>query len=85
MIVEFEWAISEPDGADCVTIVERLVGTDLQNSYYIPRAYVEAVVKARRTFVNRMITSRSQAVQLFQARPQLEALRILQSKGNLDS
>lgn len=85
MRFEFEWAlINHGDGT--ATIHERLAGTDLLNIYGpLPIAVAHSTIKARRSFVNRTITSRTTAIQIFEPRPQLEALKLLQKKGHLDS
>lgn len=84
MRFEFEWGIAQ-DGATFY-VRERLVGTELVNFYPAPsQQLAEAIVKARRAFVNRTITSRIQAMQVFEPRPNLEALSLLQQKGHLDS
>lgn len=86
MRFEFEWGITEADDNGLVEVHERLVGSDLLNRYGpLPRNIAESIIKARRSFVNRSITNRTQAIQIFEPRPQLEALRILQKKGHLDS
>lgn len=86
MRVEFEWAISEPNEQGLVGVRERLVGSELVNFYGpLSRSVAEAVIKARRAFVNRTITSRTSAMQIFEPRPNLEAIRLFQSKGHLDS
>jgi hypothetical protein len=85
MRAEFEWGIAQlPDGT--WEVHERLTGTDLLNRYSVPsEAVAISVVKARRAFVHRTITSRTAAIQIFEPRPNLEALRLLQAKGHLDS
>lgn len=85
MRVDFEWGLlQEPDGS--WSVHERLSGTELINQYNLPtRALAESVIRIRRAFVHRTITSRTQAVQIFEPRPNLEALRLLQNKGHLDS
>lgn len=86
MRFEFEWTISQPDASGLVEITERLCGTDLLNRYGpLPHRYAESVVRARRDFVRRTITTRTAATKVFEPRPQLEALRLLQKKGQLDS
>jgi len=81
MRAEFEWAISDPDEDGFVTVRERLCGTDLINFYGpIPRPIAESVIKARRAFVHRFVTSRTQAVQIFEPRPLLANL-LANSKG----
>lgn len=81
----FEWHLhGYSDGT--WEVVERLEGTEYSNSYYAPtRAVAESIIKARRTFVHRTITSRTAAIQVFEPRPNLEALKLLQAKGHLDS
>lgn len=85
MRVEFEWGLIEnPDGT--VEVHERLVGSDLINRYNLPNKEVAtATIKARRAFVHRTITTRAKAMQIFEPRPSLDALRLLQKKGHLDS
>lgn len=84
--VEFEWAISEPDENNLVQIRERLAGTDLCNLYGpLPKAIAESFIRARRDFIYRTITTKLQATKIFEARPNLEALSLLQKKGHLDS
>jgi hypothetical protein len=64
---DFEWAIGGPDEKGNFHVRERLVGTDLINTYLVPTyATAEAVVKARRVFIHRTITTRTQALQIFQ-------------------
>lgn len=85
MRFEFEWGITETAG-DQYEVHERLVGTDLLNRYAAPTMSVaQSIIRARREFVRRTITSRLQAQQIFEPRPNLEALRLLQKKGHLDS
>ena len=66
MTFEFEWQMSEPDETGSVTVRERLCGTDLMNHYTVPnKALAEAVIKTRRAFVHRTVTSRLQATKIF--------------------
>jgi hypothetical protein len=79
---EFEWNISDPmpveSGRGMVVYVrERLVGTDLMNTFGpLSQPTAEAFIKARRAFVNRTITTRTGAMQVFEPRPQLQALSL---------
>lgn len=85
MRFEFEWAISEPNEAGLVGVRERLAGSEMVNYYGpISKHIAESVVKARRSFVSKIVT-RAGAMQIFEPRPNLEALRLFQSKGHLDS
>lgn len=85
MRFEFEWGITPASDDGMVEVHERLAGTDLINRYPMHKRIAESFVKARRAFVNRTITSRTAAVQIFEPRPNLEALRLFQKKGHLDS
>ena len=69
MQIEFEWHLSGPDPVGDWEVIERLVGTEFRNVYTLPsKSLAEATIKARRAFVNRTITSRTQAIQVFQPR-----------------
>lgn len=86
MRAEFEWGITEADEQGMVEVHERLTGTDLMNRFGpIPARFAESIVKARRAMVQRRMLTQLQAIKLFEPRPALEALRLLQGKGHLDS
>jgi hypothetical protein len=86
MRFDFEWGITPADEDGLVEVHERLVGTELINRYGpFPARYAESIIRARRDFVQRTILSRTDAVKVFEPRPNLEALRLLQNKGHLDS
>lgn len=81
----FEWKLNGfTDGS--WEVIERLEGTSYRNTYRAPdRTVAESIIKARRAFVHRTITTRTAAIQVFEPRPNLEALALLQAKGHLDS
>ena len=66
--VDFEWQVSD----DGLHVRERLVGTELSNTYGpMPKHVTDSFIKARRLFVHRFITTHAQAIQIFEPRPQL--------------
>lgn len=93
MKFDFEWAITEPldraghpdERGNWVCVRERLVGSELSKLYGPMRKEVaESFVRARRNVASRIIT-RAGAMQIFEPRPDLEALAVLQGKGHYDS
>lgn len=69
MQFEFEWKLSSPAPDGTVTVVERLVGTELINTYQLPNTRLaEATIKTRRAFIHRTVTTRLGAMQIFSPR-----------------
>lgn len=77
MKVDFEWRIVPAEGhsSQAGYVIERLQGYDYYNQYGpMPIAVCNAFVMARRNFVRKRITTRYEAVRVFEPRPDLDSM-----------